>query len=161
MKYSQDNRRRKVVDLIYFEERRILVTFSPSFWWRLCTIWYHLNQLSFLLSHREKKMYISLHIPFHCNFSNKFECNFSELSSLLSFWEKKKKMQSKFLWKVFITLHRHLPQADAWWVQMQMTGRKRDVLLIYIPSDLPLLSLPLDLDKIQNNNEIPFGRFRV
>jgi hypothetical protein len=45
---------------------------------------------------------------------------------------------------------------------MQMTGRKRDVLLIYIPSDLPIISLPLDFDnKIQNDNEIIFGRFRV
>lgn len=75
MKYSQDNRRRrKVVDLIYFKrEMNPRVTFTPSFWWRLCTIWY---QISFLLSHTEKKMHISLHISFHCNFSNKFWVQF-------------------------------------------------------------------------------------
>jgi hypothetical protein len=45
---------------------------------------------------------------------------------------------------------------------MEMAGSMPDVLLIYILSDLPIISLPLDLDnKIQNNNEIPFGRFRV
>jgi hypothetical protein len=54
----------------------------------------------------------------------------------------------------------NLPQAGAG--RVQMAGSMRDVLLIYIPSDLPIISLPLDLDnKIQNNNEIPFCRFRV
>lgn len=165
MKYSEDNRRRrKVVDLIYFKERWILVLhLFLAFGGDSVQFDIILNQVSFLLSHREKKMHISLHISFHCNFSNKFECNFSEVSSLLSFWEKKKKMHSpNFYGKSSLLCIVIFHRPDAWWVQMQMTGRKRDVLLIYIPSDLPIISLPLDFDnKIQNDNEILFGRFRV
>jgi hypothetical protein len=64
-------------------------------------------------------MLISLHISFHWNFSNKLNLHFSPLR------EKEENAQSKFLWKVFnITLHRHIPQAGAGWVQMQMARRK-------------------------------------
>lgn len=89
----------KVVDLIYFEERRILVTFSPSFWWRLCTIWYHLNQVSFLLSHRETKMHISLHIFFHCNFSNKLDAISLNYLHFSPFERKRRKCRPNFYGK--------------------------------------------------------------